>query len=653
MSETARQLAIATPVFRLYPCAPAVVRRRLSGRSVTSDRCPVITFPRHLRKFIATPERITALDFAERYRIVTDGAHPGPWRREHAPHTAKILVIFGNPWTREIWYCGVDQSGKTITLTNCLAWSIEQLSGDIFYLMPSEETAKNIVDQKLRPMLEQSPHLRGYLSPRKDDTAITRIRLANGKTVRPSWASSALATATWSAQAYFCDEVDKFAFATSTSNGSGDEGGQGGKEKDPITAIRLRARTFRGREKGFFCSTPAGRFIRKGTEACHQVWEWRLLCPHCNELIRPEGEHLVLDDKATVDLVESDGVSLACHLCGGEIDELQRIQAIRGGSWVAIKGGDLTRPERVGFIHRAWDCLDVTLREIGVAWLKNLAGKLTDKIAWANGVEANDYQSEIKDRDEDSILRLKDESLPRRAVPADTSCLLLLVDTQKYDFRYQVWACGWGEDMTISVIDRGKVRGFDNLVDLAEKDWMDAAGDAYRVAAGWIDSGGGTDPYHPKHSRTREVYLFCKKHPLFSPLKGRRIQSLPWNITRLEYLPSRSGKKVPIPGGLNLYTLNVTLYKNDLATTLAGEPGDPGGFRIHADMGKDYAAQMCVEYQDDRGYWICPDGKENHDWDISVYGMAAIDIMGVRDWKPESIEPEVIPEQPAPKRRRW
>ncbi|ADW16390.1 terminase GpA [Desulfobulbus propionicus DSM 2032] len=640
MPETARQLAFAAPVFRLYPCAPASVRRRLSGRSVTSDRCPVITFPKHLRRFVASPPRISPLEFAERYRVVTDGAHPGPWRREHAPHTAKILIIFGHQWVREIWYCGVDQSGKTITLTNCLAWSIEQLAGDIFYLMPSEETAKNIVDQKLRPMLEGSPHLRGYLSPRKDDTAITRIRLVNGKVIRPSWSGSPQAMATWSAQCCFGDEVDKYPE-------------QAGSESDPITLIRKRARTFRGRSKMFFCSTPAGRFIRKGVAACHQIWEYRLRCPHCSELIRPEGEHLGIDDKSTIEQIESDGVILACHLCGAEMDEQGRIHAIRGGAWVAIKGGELPRPERVGFIHRAWDCLDVTLREIGVAWLKNLAGKLTDKIAWANGVEANDYQAEIKDRDEEYILRLKDESLPRRAVPGETSCLLLLVDTQKYGFRYQVWACGWGEDMSISVIDRGMVREFGNLVDLAEKDWKDADGNVYRIAAAWIDSGGGTDPYHPKHSRTREVYLFCKKHPIFSPIKGRRTQSLPWSITRLEYLPSRSGKKIPIAGGLNLYTLNVTHYKNDLATTLAVEPGDPGAMRLHAEIGKDYAAQMCAEYQDDRGYWICPDGKDNHDWDISVYGMAAIDIMGIRDWKPELEEHEVQPVQPASKRRRW
>ena len=92
-----------------------------------------------------------------------------------------------------------------MTLTNCLAWSVEQLAGDIFYLMPGEEAAKNIVEQLLKPLFEKSDHLRGYLSDRKDDTANTRIRLRNGKIIRPSWATSALSMATWPAQCIFGD----------------------------------------------------------------------------------------------------------------------------------------------------------------------------------------------------------------------------------------------------------------------------------------------------------------------------------------------------------------------------------------------------------------------------------------------------------------
>ena len=99
-----------------------------------------------------------------------------------------------------------------------------------------------------------------------------------------------------------------------------------------------------------------------------------------------DGEHLVLAEGATVETVESDGCAYACNSCGSIWDEADRMRAIRGGAWVAVKGSDLARPAKVGFIHRAWECLDVTLREIGVAWLKKQNGTLTDKIAWANGV---------------------------------------------------------------------------------------------------------------------------------------------------------------------------------------------------------------------------------------------------------------------------
>lgn len=619
MQQAVVQHPISEQVFQILPCIPADVRRRLSGRSVVSARTPVLTLPAHLRRFVRTPERITPSEFSIRHRTVTDGAHQGPWRREHAPHTVKILDTYALPWVREIWYCGVDQSGKTITLTNCLAWSVEHLSGDLFYLMPSEETAKNIVDGKLRPMFEQSAHLKGFLSDRKDDTAITRIRLKNGKTIRPSWAGSPAAMATWSAQCCFGDEVDKFPE-------------QAGKEADPITLIRKRARTFAGRSKMFFASTPAGRFIRNGVEACHQIWAYQVRCPHCQELQAMDPDHLVFEgDKPTVEQIERDGCRYACGLCGTLWGESERIAAIRGGAWVAAKGADLTRPERVGFLHRAWECLDVTLREIGVAWAKKQGGVLTDKIAWANGIEADDYQHEQVDRKEDFILRLVEPSLPRGIVPRDTSCLMVLADTQRRGFYFQVVACGWGPDVETTIIDHGYVEQFTHLADIGAKEYQDADGKPYAARACFIDSGGGTNPDHPRHSRTSEVYEFCRRNPRWKPLKGRRTQAHPWRVTRLDYYPSTDGKKVPIPGGINLYTINVTDFKNDLAHTLLIEPGSPGGLRLHAEMGSDYAAQMCAEYQDERGYWLCPRNKANHHWDIGVYGRAALAIMGLRN----------------------
>jgi len=632
---------MTTKTIELLSVLPAAVKAQLSGKSVTSERMDVVKIPAKIRKFVKIAPRIPGSDWAIRYRQVTDGAHVGPWRKEYAAHTLKIMDTFTQPWTREVWFCGVDQSGKTMTLNNCLGWSADILNGDIFCLMPSEESAKNIIDQKMIPMFRNTPRLKRLLSSRKDDTALSRIKLNNGKVIRPAWSGSPQSMATWSAQACFGDEVDKYA-------------SQVGKETDPITMIRKRSRTFLGRSKNFFCSTPAGKFIRPGVESCQQVWENRVKCPHCSTMIKMDEDHLEIPEGSTVESISTSDIGYACNECGTIWDEIDRMLAIKKADWFAVKGDDVERPATVGFIHRAWECSDVTLREIATYKLKKDAGVVTDRIAWHNGIEADDDHHEQADRAEDYILRLIDPHQPRGVVPVDTQCLVMLVDTQRYGFRYQVWACGWGSDLRTTVIDRGFVEKFQHLVGISGKDWLDANGMKHRVISGWIDSGGGTNPNHPKHTRTQEVYVFCKKNPLFSPLKGVQKQASPWDVTRLEYMPSRrTGKKIAIPGGLLLYKLNVTLYKSELSAKLNIELGDPGGITLHADITSDYATQMCAEYQDERGYWQCPDGKANHDWDLSVYGLAAIEIMGLRENKrQEEIAPRVR-HAPPPRRKRW
>lgn len=597
---------------------PAAVAARLAGRRYRLDRLPEV-----VRRRMVTAEKIKISDHAARYRIVTDGPHVGPWRHEHAPHTVKIMDTYGSPWVSEVWFCGVEQSGKTNTMLNCMHWAADCDPGDIFYLMPTEDTANKVTGGKIKPMIQRSPRLSRYLTGRQDDVSLSQIRLAHGVTIRPAWANSPASMATWAAKHCFGDEIDK---GTEMS----------GREADRVTLIRKRGRLYRGRSKRFFASTPAQLHIYKGTLACPQVWSYRLRCPHCDELIRPEGDHLLLDGLTVEDIEAGAKVELACHACGATMDDRLRERAIRAGRWLAIKGGELSRPRRVGFHHRAWDCLDVPLAEIAVAWLKQLKGTIADKVAWANGYEAMDYSQEQTDRDEDFILRLRDEAHPRKVVPRDTSMVLLFADTQQIGFHYEVIAFGWGEDLGLTMIDHGYVQSFANLKDLQQKAWLDADGKEFKAFCGFIDSGGGTNPHRPKHSRTVEVYQFCRGNPFWKPLKGRQTMETSWKVTRLDFYPSSVGKKVPIPGGLNLYTVNTTLLKNELSRKLQIEPGDPGAIKLHAETGGDYAKQMCAEYQDERGYWICPTGKDNHHWDIGVYAQGAIEILGLRNRRPDS-----------------
>ncbi len=594
---------------------PANIAAGIAGRSFE------FSLPHVVKRRMKTPDKICVSKHAADYRVVTEAPHDGPWRHELAPHTVKIMDTYSQPYVREVWFCGVDQSGKTNTALNCLHWAADIDQGDIYYLMPTEDTSNKVTGGKIIPMLKASKRLKKYISKKEADTSLSRIRLSHGVTIRPAHANSPSSMATFAAKHCFGDEVDKYPE-------------RAGREADPITLIRKRNRLYKGRYKRFFCSTPAQLFIYKGTMSCAQVWEYRERCPHCDNLIKMDGEHLDIPEGLDPeDSTTETQIGYICNDCGVVWNELERTAAIRAGRWVCIKGENIIRPTTVGFHHRSFDCLDVELTEIAAAWLKAENGSTTDKIAWANGYEAVDYVHEQKDRDEDFVLRLVDETAPKEIVPKNCCMLVLLVDTQRVGFFYQVWAYHYGRDLAIGVIDHGFIETFEILKEKARQEYQDAEGNIYHCQVGFMDSGGGTNPDKPKHSRTVEVYEFCRRNPLFRPLKGKRSLESGWTVKRLDFYPSSVGKKVPIPGGLKLYTLNVTLYKDELDRKLQIEPGDRGGLTLHAGIGKDYAKQMCAEYRDDRGYWQCPSGKPNHHWDIAVYGIALAEILGIRNKK--------------------
>lgn len=600
---------------------PENIRMLLVGRRFTLPKLPLA-----VRRRMRTPERIRVSEHARRYRVVTEEPHPGPWRHELAPHTVKIMDAYSQPHVREIWFCGVDQSGKTNSMLNCMHWAVDVDPGNVFYLMPTESTAQKVVQDKLIPMVRASKRLRQYLSNRDDDVTISRIKFGHGVVIRPAWANSAASMATFAAKHCFGDEVDKYPEKV-------------GKETGPIALIKKRNRLYSGRYKRFFASTPAQGVIYQGMLSCRQVWEMRQRCPHCGQLFRPAGACLnIPEGLGPEDIDQETELSYNCTECGAAIGEEERLELLREPCWVCIRGSDVLLPTTVGFHHRAWDCRDVPLHEIAQAWLAAQKGGVVEKIAWANGYEAENYEYEVADRREDFILRLRDDAHPRGLVPRDTSCIIVVADTQQLGFHYAVFALGWGEALPITKIEHGYVAGFAELNAVAFGSWQDADGNEYQARSGWIDSGGGTNPAKPQHSRTNEVYRFCSQYKFWRPLKGRQRVEQRWSDTWMDFYPSREGRREKIQNGLRRYNIDVTMYKDDLATKLMIELDDPGAIRFDAATTSDYAAQLCAEYRDERGLWHCPAGRANHQWDILVYALAAADIMSVRRWKREQAE---------------
>lgn len=630
----------ADPGIPIPGYVPAKIAERLAGQSY-SYKLPAV-----VKQALRTPKKISVTEHAEKYRIVTDPPHIGPWRRYHTPHSVKIMDTFALPHVREIWYCAPEQAGKTSTMLNCLHWGAHVRPGNIFYQFPDDKAARKGVVNKIKPLFEQSKCLAEKLTGKEKDKTLGQISLKNGTNLFIAYAANAASMAMLPAWLVMGDEIDKGAELT------------GGREADRIKLLKKRLRLMRGRGKGFFCSTPAGLFIYDGVYKSPQVWEFRPVCPSCGKVEVWDESRFIDISTATVSNIEGGvfKVEYICGNCGDIWDEEKRERALRTGRWVCVKGDHLTKSARIGFHQDAFACIDVSMAEIAKAYILSENGKISDKIDYAHGYRCENYEYEEADHEEDYILRLVDPGHEKGICPDNPSAVLLIADTQQVGFWFQVFAFGWGADFDVTVIDYGYVKDFEGLVAIQNKTYGSPSGKLYQAESGWIDSGGGLDKDRKKHTRPVQVINFCKdmrfrvnRQPFWRPLKGWGPRELAWDQSKIEFYPSSVGKKVPIPGGLILTRVNANLWKDELDRRLRIEPGEPGAIRLPVFRdaeGKEsdaearkYAKQLCAWYRKENGIWKAVAGRDDHYGDIFGYCFAIADMIGVRDRQQPVVEP--------------
>jgi len=592
---------------------PERVRVALSGRRFT------VAVPRMARRAIKSAERILPSVWNEKHRRVPLGeSNPGPWRREYAPHAPFILDLAARPWVREVWYCGPERDGKTNILLGFIAWAIDQMPGGIYYLMPSEVKALQIVTEKIIPMIENSPRLASLLGNRRVDVKQTLIKLLNGVRIFPAHARSATSLASFSALIGVGDEVDKYDLTV-------------GGEASPIALLKKRLREFRHRSKLLLASTPAGKFIFTGASACQVVYVTDLQCPHCDAYHRAGEEGLILPEGATAETLNSGEhvAAQACPECGALWTEADLDAARRAYRMTAIKGADVARPETVGILRTAWDCHLITLREIAIAKVRADHGGLAEKRDYAHGYKCEDYKRETESqREADHLLSYRSEHA-RNVVPSDTARLGLLVDTQQDHFYYEVWAYGYKPRISMHMVRHGIVQAFADLEGLLEEDFETVDDKVMQISVGLIDSG-GTRRGWQKHSRTLEVYEWCVKNRRMIPLKGvfSSADGAPITYKTVEVLPG-TGRK--IKGGLIRANIIVDLFKDHLAATLAIEPDDPGALSFHSDIDAAFSKHYSSEVKNEDGKWehIKKLGRNDY-FDCNVYAIALRKILETR-----------------------
>ena len=579
------------------------------------------------REVFRKKEDLTVSQWAEAKRWVTMGAHVGPWRNEISPHLAFIMDTFDLPHVREGVICGSPQTGKTEAPYNLLGKAMAYDPSTMMIIMPSQGKARTVAEDRLIPMIRQSPGLRHLVSDNPDDTAKQRVKLRHGAILYMSWATSADAVAGWPIKYILLDECDKYPPAL-------------GKEADPITLAEKRARTFRHTYKIIKVSTPTTEDgpIWQALRRCDVEYHYFARCPSCGEEQTFKLDQLRYDEKAAPEAIRREcSARYECEECGELWTDLLRDRAVRAGRWKRVRGENILRPRAVGFHLPSWISADVSLSEIAAARIKAKTSK-TKLIDFYNDYLARPFveSEEGESVDYEVLYNRRRDYAPGGAdwqVPMPACVLTAAADIQKNRIEVEVVAWGpgfesWGIEHRVFP---GDTSSWKNQVwkdfDAWRKDsrWTHESGVRLRLATVGIDSG----------YLAPEVYRYVRGK------QGSRVYACKGSSTRGKPIvsvsaPKRARRPMKDRYRVNLITIGTEEAKDLLHERLQIEEPGPGYMHYHTGYSLEYFRQLTAEHAvkkyDSRGHtyrvWeLKHSDARNEALDLRVINLAMVELL--------------------------
>jgi phage terminase large subunit GpA-like protein len=584
--------------------------------------------------------------WAEKNRIVRDSSIPGHWQNIITPYLAPLMDALRFPGVEMGIICKGPQTAVTEGAINLLGHSIEHAPGPAMAVYADKDTAKDIMRDRIMPMLQDSNRLRRYLSGAVGDESNIRVNLRH-MVIFLAWAGSVSRLGTRPIRTLFLDEIDKYP--------------ESRREASPEALAEKRTNTWRGRRLTVKLSTPtvdSGPIWVAFTEEAHARFDWYVCCPKCGTM-----QLMIFDNIRWPEDVRDPETVLKDHLavyqcahCDATWDDAERDLAVRAGEWIERASGlelfahlQTHRPGKLGFHIPSWLSYFVSLSEVARSFLKwKKSGRLKDLKDFMNAHKAEPWREQYAEREEDGILALCDDR-PRGKVPGPVdevpkvAALVAGIDTQASYFRYVIRAFGYGDTEESWLVQCGTAQNFSALDDLLWRSvYTDILGNEYRVKASVIDAMGAP-------GRTKQVYAWCAKHSRAMAYQGKQNQATPIAYSSIEFFPDVKGSKVRIPGGLFLRRVDTTFFKSDLAEKLTIAPGDPGTFWLHENskgLLTDYAKEMCAEvFNPETLVWENPKQRPNHFWDCEVMCQVGAWELGLRNKKPPSKEKQTTKEK--------
>lgn len=497
-------------------------------------------------------------------------------------------------------------------------------------VMADEKSVKKLSGNRLLPLFTDSPDLKNLISINPDDTTIYSVRLSNNFRLDIGWATSEVSVSSEAYRVLVLDEIAKY------------------QQTGNISDMKGRTNTYEETCKRWILSSPdiEGSPIDEEFNNSDVIFDYYPICPHCGEAQVMTFDRFTWPGRETgsgkpgsIRLKKEAGYS--CKGCGVIWDDSDRdaavLAAMNSGEYRGWHPREMVERFRSASVHYpSWLSPFMSLSEVVAQWIE-AQGKPDKLKKWFNLLAGDSYVEERVTQKTETILRLRDDR-PEGLIPdAPIAAITGVFDMQKRGFWYSIRAWGYGLEQESWQLKCGYLDTWDALKQvLWDSEFKDISGKTYVVTHRIGDSGGGESAEESDLSRTAEAYLFACKNPGLALWKGMRRMSSTHRVSSIDRLP---GTNKALPGSVPLYVSNVTHYKDRLAAKLQIEPSDPGAWHLHQDATEDFAAQMCSEYKDERGYWECPKGKANHLWDCSVMELALVDFLQLKHWKKPNDKP--------------
>lgn len=460
-------------------------------------------------KAMRPPENLTVSQWADKNRRLTSesSAEVGRWRTSRTPYMKEILDSFTDPVVEHIVVVAASQVGKSEAINNMVGYCIDQDPGPILMVEPTVQDAKEYSQQRIAPMIRETPCLRRKVSdPKSRDSGNTILQKSfPGGMLTLTGSTEAHALASKPIRYLFGDERDRWAPSA-------------GSEGNPWDLAIARTRTFYNK-KMVEVSTPTIKGASNIEKSFNlgTMERWVTKCPHCGEFSEIQFENIKFEYEFSGDgddkIFNITSIYYVCPECGGISEE--NTMKSQPSKWVASAPEAKQLHKTRSFWLTAWASPWATWKSIILQFLQ--AGLDTKKLQVCFNTQFGKLWENRGDLESEDVYLARREEYEAE-LPKGVLVLTCGVDTQDDRIEYEVVGYGhygesWGIKAGIIMGRPDSDEVWQALDDVLSHVYTYKDGRGIKISLTFMDEGGHF---------TQEVRRRCRERQRMNvfPIKG-------------------------------------------------------------------------------------------------------------------------------------